>query len=72
MLAPKGALGAPAAQRAADSRPLVRRPWFWLTIAGAVVLTGGTIAALVSTQISTEPSYPNLRVFTFPGGQDAK
>lgn len=64
-------LGTPPVKRQQDRRPLWRKPWFWISITAAVAVTSTAVAVAV-TQSGMAPSYPNLRVFTFPGGQDAQ
>lgn len=58
-------------RRKQDGRPIWKRPWLWISIAAAVVVTT-TVVAVTTTQTADAPSYPNLRVFTFPGEQDAR
>lgn len=61
------------AQREAERRnprPLHQRWWLWTTVAAAVAV-GAVTSAVVATQVTVEPSYPNLRLVHLPGALHA-
>ena len=47
-------------------KPLYRRWWLWTSIA-ATLTVGGVLAAVLATQVTIEPSYPNVRVVQLQG-----
>lgn len=47
-------------------RPLHRRWWLWTSVAAAVAV-GVVASVVVATQVTLEPSYPNLRIVHLPG-----